>query len=143
MNSHRNIDVQRRILDAVNTGKLEALRDLIDGNVVDHDPAPGQGPGPLGFMETFAELRAAFPNLHIEVKHTVADEHCVAIAYKLTGTHRGRFMDIAPTGHTIIVRGVQMARFYGGHMVERWGALDELGILEQLGVAPGRNRMMA
>jgi steroid delta-isomerase-like uncharacterized protein len=143
MTNQRNIEAQRRLVDAVNCGKLEALRDLIAPGVVDHDPAPDQGPGPEGYIDFFRELRTAFPDLKIEIKHTVADDHNVAIAYKMTGMHKGRFQGIAPTGHTIMVRGVQMARFYGGQMVERWGALDELGILEQLGIAPGRNRMMA
>jgi predicted ester cyclase len=143
MSNYRNIEAQRRLVDAVNSGKLDILNELIAPGVVDHDPAPGQGPGPGGYIEFFHELRTAFPDLKIEIKHIVADDHNVAIAYKLTGMHRGRYQDIAPTGHTIMVRGVQMARFYGGQMVERWGALDELGILEQLCVMPGRNRMMA
>jgi predicted ester cyclase len=88
-------------------------------------------------------LRTAFPELKFEVKHLVADDHNVAMAYKMTGIHKGRFLGVEPTGHTVIVRGVQIARFYGGQMVERWGALDELGILELLGAMPGRNRMVA
>jgi len=34
------------------------------------------------------------------------------------------------------VRGVQIGRFEGGKIVERWGSSDELGILKQLGVDP-------
>jgi steroid delta-isomerase-like uncharacterized protein len=143
MSSQRNIEAQKRIVDAVNTGSLEVLYELIDEGVVDHDPGPDQGPGPKGYVECFTDLRRAFPDLKIEIKHIVADDYCVAIAYKMTGMHRGMFMEIPATGHTIIVRGVQLARFSGGQMVERWGSLDELGILEQLGVAPGRNRAMA
>ncbi len=141
--SQRNIEAQKRFVDAVNSGKLGVLHELVDPDVVDHDPAPDQGPGPEGYIQFFSELRAAFPDLKIEIKHIVADDHNVAIAYKMTGMHKGTFLDIHATGHTIIVRGVQIARFYGGRMVERWGCLDELGILEQLGVAPGRNRAMA
>ena len=141
--SHRNIEAQRRFVEVANSGKLEVLKELVDPGVVDHDPAPNQGPGPEGYIQFFRDLRTAFPDLKIEIKHLVADDHCVAIAYKMTGTNKGRFLEIGPTGHTIIVRGVQIARFYGGRMVERWGALDELGILEQLGAAPGRNRFMS
>ena len=143
MSSQRNIEAQKRIVDAVNTGRLEALYELIDDSVVDHDPAPDQGPGPKGYIEVYSDLQTAFPDLKIEIKHTVADDHCVAIAYKMTGMHRGMYMDVPATGHTIIVRGVQLARFYGGQMVERWGSLDELGILEQMCVVPCRNRAMA
>ena len=141
--SQRSIDAQRRIVDAVNSGKLDVLRELIAPGVVDHDPAENQGPGPEGYIQFFTDLRHSFPDLKVEVKHLVADDHNVAIAYKMCGMHKGPFMDVPATGHTIMVRGVQIARFYGGQMVERWGALDELGILEQLGVMAGRNRVMA
>jgi steroid delta-isomerase-like uncharacterized protein len=141
--SHRNIEAQRKIVDAVNSGKLETLRELIDPTVVDHDPAENQEPGPDGYIRFFGELKNSFSHLKIEIKHLMADEHCVAIAYKMTGVHTGKFLHVPASGHTIIVRGVQIARFYGGRMVERWGALDELGILEQLGAVEHRNRMMA
>ena len=143
MSSHRNVEAQKRFIDAVNSDNLETLRELIDPGVVGHDPAPDQGPGAEGYIQLFGQMRAAFSDLKIEIKHMVADEGNVAIAYKMTGLHTGRFQDVAPTGHTTIVRGVQMVCFCGGRMVERWGALDELGILEQLGAAPGRNRVMA
>jgi len=141
--SHRNIDAQRKFIDAVNSGKLETLRELIDPTVVDHDPAENQQAGPDGYIQFFTELRNSFSHLKIEIKHMVADENNVAIAYKMTGVHTGEFLNLQATGHTIIVRGVQIARFYGGRMVERWGAMDELGILEQLGAVDHRNRMMA
>lgn len=60
--------------DAVNTGSL-AFDELLAPEVVDHDPAPGQGPGAQGYRDLFAELRTAFPDLHIEVDHlTGADD---------------------------------------------------------------------
>jgi steroid delta-isomerase-like uncharacterized protein len=141
--SQRNIDALKRFVDAINSGKLEALNELVEHNVVDHDAAEGQEPGAAGYIKFFSDLRNSFSNLKIEIKHTVADEHYVAMAYKMTGIHKGRFLHVPPTGHTIIVRGMMMGRFYGGRLVERWGVIDELGILEQLGAVEGRNRVMA
>ena len=55
------------------------------------------------------------------------------------GTRRGEFAGIAPTGRHITARGMQIARFEDGKIVERWGSPDELGILLKLGakVSPG------
>jgi hypothetical protein len=39
-------------------------------------------------------------------------------------------------GRQISARGVQIARFRDGQIVERWGSSDELSILQQLGVDP-------
>jgi predicted ester cyclase len=57
----------------------------------------------------------------------------------MTGTHRGTFQGIVPTGKRIQARGMMIARFEGGKIAERWGSSDELGILKQLGavVVPG------
>jgi predicted ester cyclase len=43
---------------------------------------------------------------------------------------------VAPTNRRIEARGVQVARFVDGQIVERWGSTDELGILTKLGASP-------
>lgn len=136
MSKEQNIQAQIQWGDAVNSGNLEALRALAAPSVIEHDPAPAQGPGPQGYIDMFAEMRSAFPDLKVTGEHLVADEDSVALAYTVTGTHRGDFQGIPATGKTIQARGVQIARFVDGKMVERWGSSDELGILKQLGVAP-------
>jgi len=96
---------------------------------------PDQGPGPQGFIDFFTTLRTAFPDAHIEAEQLVVDDDHVAIAYTLTGTHQGVFRGVSGTGHKVKVRGVQVARFVGGRIVERWGSTDELGILAQIDAA--------
>ena len=136
MSKQANIEAQKRFGEAVQSGRFELLPELVSQSVVDHDPAPGQAPGPQGYAEFFQMLRTAFPDMKIEVDHLVADEDNVAFAYTLTGTHQGPFMGVQPTGRPVEVRGMQISRFDGGKMVERWGSSDELGILKQIGAAP-------
>jgi NAD(P)-dependent dehydrogenase (short-subunit alcohol dehydrogenase family) len=40
------------------------------------------------------------------------------------------------TGKTIVLRGINVFRIADGKIVERWGQLDQLGLLHQLGLAP-------
>ena len=133
MGQQENIAVQKNMGQAINTGHLDELKMAFAADVKDHDPAPGQSAGPEGFVEFFSSLRAAFPDLNVSVNHMVADEDNVAIAYTLTGTHQGMFQGIAVTGKKFSVRGVQIARFERGKIVERWGSSDELGLMRQLG----------
>ena len=56
------------------------------------------------------------------------------MAYTITGTHNGPLSGIPPTGKKVKARGMQIARFKDGKIVERWGSSDELGILKQIGV---------
>src|SRR6201991_1600531 len=134
MSKEQNIQAQVKFGEAVVSGKLDGLRDVVDAKALDHDPGPGQGLGPEGFIHYFGELRTAFPDLNIAAEKLVADDDNVAIAYTITGNHQGELMGVAPTGRKISARGVQIARFENGKLVERWGSSDQLGILQQIGV---------
>ena len=134
MSRESDLKSQQAFGDAVNSGSL-AFDDLVAPDSVDHDPAPGQVPGPQGFHDMFGELRTAFPDLNVEVVNLVQDADQIAFAYTLTGTHEGPFMGHEPTGKAFSVRGVQISRLAGGKLVERWGSSDQLGILTQLGLA--------
>lgn len=136
MSKENNIKAQEKFGEAINTGNLALIKEVVAPNVKDHDPAPDQGSGPQGFIEFFTMMRTAFPDLGVEVEHMVADEENVAFAYTVSGTHQGNFMGIAPTNKRFSVRGMQISRFENGKLVERWGSSDELGILKQLGVEP-------
>ncbi|MGI0105425.1 ester cyclase [Salinimicrobium sp. WS361] len=121
MKREENKKAQEQFGEAVNSGNLEKLRDLVAHDVKDHDPAPNQGPGPQGYIDFFTMMRNALPDMKIEVKKLVADEDDVAFAYTLTGTHKGDFMGVEGTNKSVKVRGMQISRFKDGKMVERWG----------------------
>lgn len=132
MSREQNLKTQQAFGEAINSGKLETMVNLVAEDCVDHDPAPGQIPGPQGYIAFFTEFRAAFPDLAIAVEHITADNDSVALAYTVTGTHQGPFLGIPATGKKISARGVQIACFDNGKMVERWGSSDQLGIVKQL-----------
>ena len=137
MSKQSNIETQQKMGEAVNQGKLEVFHEVFAANVKDHDPAPDQGQGPEGFISFFTDMRSAFPDLEVAVENMVADDEQVAIAYTITGTHKGKFLDIPPTNKRIKARGVQIAKFKDAKIVERWGSSDELGILKQIGDVKG------
>lgn len=136
MEVEENKKVQQKFGEAINSGNLENLRDLVSQDVKDHDPAPNQGPGPQGYIDFFTMMRNAFPDMKIEVETMVVNEDKVAFAYTLTGTHKCDFMGVAGSGKKIKARGMQISRFENGKMMERWGISDELGILKQIGLDP-------
>jgi len=136
MSREANVAAQQAFGSAVNNGTLDDIDQLVAADSVDHDPAPGQGPGPAGFKAMFAEMRTAFPDLHVEVEHLTATDDDVAFAYTVTGTHQGELMGHPATGKKVSFRGMQLGRFEGAKLVERWGSSDQLGMMTQLGLAP-------
>jgi steroid delta-isomerase-like uncharacterized protein len=135
MSKEVNLATLAKFAEAVNTGKFDLFNEVVSIENIDHDPAHGQVPGPEGYRAFFSKLRSAFPDLSVTLETMVADDESIAIAYTLTGTQSGSFMGIAPTGRKVKIRGMQISKFKDGKMVERWGSSDELGMLQQLGVA--------
>lgn len=136
MSKEVNSKALGKFAEAVNSGNFAAFDEVVAPDCIDHDPAPGQVPGPEGYRTFFTGMRTAFPDLSVAPDAVVADDESIAFAYTLTGTHKGPLMGIPPTGKKVKIRGLQISKFKDGKMVERWGSSDELGLLTQLGVGP-------
>ena len=136
MSKEVNLAALGKFAEAVNTGNFTLFDEAVAPESIDHDPAPGQVPGPEGYRMFFGQMRTAFPDLQVAPEALVADEDSIAFAYTITGTHNGPLMGIPPTGKKVKIRGMQFSKFKDGKMVERWGSSDELGLLTQLGVGP-------
>lgn len=98
MSREENIVAQERFAEGIVSGNFDIIDEVMVDDVVDHDPAPFQGPGPEGFKEFFSYMRNAFPDFNIEPEHMVATDDDVAIAYTVTGTHQGEFLGVEPPG---------------------------------------------
>jgi predicted ester cyclase len=60
----------------------------------------------------------------------------MAVRITVIGTHEGAFQGIPPTGRRVEVQTISVLHFSEGRVVERWNQLDQLGMLQQLGVLP-------
>ena len=78
----------------------------------------------------------AFPDLHITTDDLVAEGDKVAKVYTANSTHKGEFMGIPATGKRIVVKGIEVFRIADGKIAELWASMDNLGMMQQLGVIP-------
>jgi predicted ester cyclase len=85
------------------------------------------------FARTFY---GAFSDLYHTVADTIADGDTVTVRFTLHGTHTHDLMDIPATGKSIRVSAIAMLQFKDGKVVVLHGQFDQLGMLQQLGVAP-------
>jgi steroid delta-isomerase-like uncharacterized protein len=121
-------------------GDLSAVDRYLDPGFVNHDPPmPAMSTGPEGMRQASAMFRSAFPDWHSEVVQLIAEDDLVVENFVAHGTHRGAVMGETPTGREVALRGINIFRITNGRIVERWGRLDQLGLLEQLGLgSPSR-----
>jgi predicted ester cyclase len=81
-------------------------------------------------------FRESFPDVHITLEHVLSEGDLLLAHMSWTGTHVGPYMGIEPTGKTINVQVMGLNRFVDDMVVEAWGVVDVLGMLQQLGVVP-------
>jgi predicted ester cyclase len=96
-------------------------------------------PSPLDFP-TFFQFgqmwHAAFPDEHTVFDDQIAEGDRVVSRMTSSATHTAEFQGILPTGKRISVTGIWIDRVAEGKIVERWGVIDMLGVMQQLGVIP-------
>ena len=131
-----NKAIVRDFIDSLfSEGDLTAVDRYLGEDFVDHDP-PFDGPGGAeGIRAAGAAMRAGCPDWHSELHALIAEDDIVAERFTASGTHRGEMFGVAATGRSLELRGINIFRLRDGKIVERWGRLDELGLLRQLGLA--------
>jgi predicted ester cyclase len=86
-----------------------------------------------------AMYRNALPDWHSDVDELVGEGDIVVERFTASGTHRGTLMGVAATNKILVLQGIQMFRVDHDQIVERWGRLDEMGVLGQLGLLPAED----
>lgn len=136
----RNKETFRRFQDAMNTCDLEFISQTIDALVAAdatiRTPLPGDARGSEKLKRVWTVLLTGFPDLRLDVEDVIGEDDKVVARIVVTGTHRGEYMGLAPTGKRIAYDEIFIFRFADGRVVETWGVVDVLSQLKQLGVVP-------
>jgi predicted ester cyclase len=113
--------------------------DLYAEHVVLHGYA-GVEPGLASVRRYYEAFWTAFPDAAVRQDDIVEEGDKMALRFRITGTHLGPFLGIAPTGRAISVPGMSMLAFDAGKCVERWSLVDSASLMAQLSVeiAPKR-----
>jgi predicted ester cyclase len=112
------------------------MRDYIAHTPESIGTAPLDSDAWIEFLGVFLE---GFPDLHLEVQDTAADEHMVAQRILFTGTHTGNFRGLPPTNRKVRFSGIEINRMVDGKVAEHWFQLDAVTLFQQIGllVVPG------
>ncbi|TSE01120.1 ester cyclase [Skermania sp. ID1734] len=124
------------IQELFSKGDLDAVDRYLDPAYVDHDPPVPGACGREGMRQAAAMFRQALPDWHSDLEQLVAEGDIVVERFTASGTHRGPLMGADPTENTLYLKGINIFRIEADKIVERWGRLDQLGLLQQLGLIP-------
>ncbi len=133
---HNKSIIRQFIDETLNKGDIEAAENFVAKDVIEQVPFPGQGPGIEGLKDVLAGMRAAFPDMHWTVREQIAEGDKVVSRFEWTGTHRGPFLGVEPTGRPVQVWGIVIDRLQDGKIKNTCILMDALGLMAQLGVFP-------
>lgn len=136
MSTEQNKAIERQVFEELNKGNLGIIDELFAPEYVYHGPAGMEAKGPGGFKQIMMAARAGFPDWNMKIEDMMAEGDMVATRAIYSGTHKGEFMGIPPTGKHFTMAAHVMVRFVDGKEVEAWGIGDMVSMLQQLGVAP-------
>ena len=137
MSVEQNKTIANRLVEeGINKGNLSLFDELATPDGVDHALPPGFPPGVAGNKQFFTMLRAAFPDFHYVIEDTIAEGDHVVQRVVGHGTMKGEFLGMQPTGKHATWSEMHIVRMKNGKIVEHWGNVGQLGMLQQLGLAP-------
>jgi len=84
-------------------------------------------------MDSF---RMAFPDLAVQVHDILTEDDRVVLRGSWSGTQSGAVLGIPATGKSVHVKEMHAFRVSDGQIAEHWVAMDQLSMLQQLGVLP-------
>ena len=73
-----------------------------------------------------------FPDLHVNIEHTLADNNLVLVFLNFTGTHRAQYETLPATNKPMKIRSADFYRIENDKIVEHWDVVDRLDLLEQI-----------
>ena len=138
MSTEQNKVLVRRMVEEIFTqGKTSQADEFLAPDFVEHEELPpGIPSGREGVKQLTNMFRTAFPDFRATIDDIVAEGDKVVIRQTWSGTHKGEFMGVPPTGKSVSFGVIDIIRIVGGKFVEHWGQMDSMGMMQQLGAIP-------
>ena len=136
MSEENKATVRRMWEEFFNQRDEEVADELFAADFVSHASPPGTPSGSVSMKQLIGMLTAAIPDHYTAVDDLIAEGDKVVCRATFSGTQKGNFQGIPATGKQFSQAQIHILRFAGGKVAEHWGVMDDLGMMQQLGVVP-------
>ena len=129
-------EYERIWIDGLNRGDVSSADKAFTTDCVIHiNGSPEPNLGVEGFKQMVSGLLAAFPDLQFTIEDQIIAGDKVATRWMAVGTNSGALGGVPATGKKVRVSGLILDRVVDSKVVERWELWDQMGMLQQLGLA--------
>lgn len=113
-----------RMVEAINTDNMAVMDELFIPKLA------------RPTKRSFTSFRSAFPDWLMGIEELVAEGNTVVVRFRCSGTNRGEFKGVPPTGKRMEVDEVYFLRVEDGKFVDFWALEDDFARMRQLGLFP-------
>jgi predicted ester cyclase len=89
--------------------------------------------GPESFKKLQRAFLSAYPDLRVTVEDTVVEGDKIAARCRVTGSHDGHGIGVAPTNQPVEFTGMVIVKIKDGKIVEAWNEFNFMKMYEQVG----------
>ena len=132
----QNKALARKLIEVMNTGNLSLVDEIMPADFIDHEEAAGLPPTRDGFKLAVNMLRGGMPDFNAVINDAVAEGDRVVFRMTWNGTQTGEFLGMPASGKSVSVNVIDIFRIVEGKIVEHWGVMDMMALMQQLGAVP-------
>ncbi|MDZ4769602.1 MAG: ester cyclase family protein [Chloroflexota bacterium] len=125
--------VRDYIENIINNHISTRFGEYVPPNGIDHSAPAGMPQGPAGTQMFFSMFFEGSSDVHNTIHEMIAEGDKVTIISTIAGTHDGNLMGLPGTGKKFSVLLLETVRMENGMYAERWGGLDIVTLMMQLG----------
>lgn len=135
MSIEQNKTIVRQLIEEVfNQGDIALADTLVAPDFIEHEALPpGMPSGREGTKAATQMMHTAVSNFKAVINDMIAEGDKVAIHLTWSGIQTGEFMGMPPTGNSFSINVFDMFRIANGKIVEHWGLMDIMTMMQQLG----------
>jgi predicted ester cyclase len=131
--SEANIALLKRGWESYDKGDEEAFAACLTPDWKEYGSPNASSYGTLeDERRTMREHRIAFPDKHTEIHMILADDDTVACFLTIRATHTGKYLDLEPTGKTVIAHEMMFNRVRDGKISVTYAMGTGPGFYEQI-----------
>ena len=128
--------VTRYLREVWDNGDMSVLDELLSPDFRSHSGAQDRQGNREDERRMVASFLEAFGNFKTTILDQLADGDKVCTRWTAVGVHRASFAGVPPTGRTVAMSGMEIARISGGRIVDDWINFDMAELIQQLTGAP-------
>jgi steroid delta-isomerase-like uncharacterized protein len=130
----QKITIANRLFQAWNSGDATAVLSFYHDDIIREDTGTRYQNKKEELRKIVTSYLIAFPDINYRIEKLIEHDDNIVVCWNASGHHKGKLMNIPPTGKYISFKGVSVLEINNGKISKVFYIWDEAGMLRQMGM---------